>query len=506
MRTMNRKWTTLIAVSIATFMLLLDVTVVNVALPGIQTDLGASFDELRWVIDAYALTLAATMLIFGSISDRVGRRRVFTIGLAAFSLASLACGLAWDPLALDIFRGFQGIGGAMMLSTTLALLAAAYEGPDRTKALTVWGATTAAAVAAGPLIGGALVEAINWESIFYINVPIGLVTAFLVARGVPESSDPSATGRPDWAGLVTLAGSASLLVLALFRGNEDGWGSTAILGMFAASAALLGAFIAIESRRAQPLLDLALFLKPSTSGASLAILATAISIFSMLTFLVLYIQSVLGFDALETGLRLLPLTAASFFAAAIAGRLGAFVPVRYLIAAGLTLAGIGLLINRQVEVGSEWTALLVGGILMGAGAGAVNPSVAAAAIGTVPVTKSGMASGLNSSFRILGVAIGVALLGAIIESEVASSLTASLGAAPSGLVDVVASGNVDAVAAQGGPDATGAAESAFISGFDTILLVAAVIAFVGAVLAVTLIRETDFERAPAEAALEPTAA
>jgi EmrB/QacA subfamily drug resistance transporter len=347
MRTMNRKWTTLIAVSIATFMLLLDVTVVNVALPGIQTDLGASFDELRWVIDAYALTLAATMLIFGSISDRVGRRRVFTIGLAAFSLASLACGLAWDPLALDIFRGFQGIGGAMMLSTTLALLAAAYEGPDRTKALTVWGATTAAAVAAGPLIGGALVEAINWESIFYINVPIGLVTAFLVARGVPESSDPSATGRPDWAGLVTLAGSASLLVLALFRGNEDGWGSTAILGMFAASAALLGAFIAIESRRAQPLLDLALFLKPSTSGASLAILATAISIFSMLTFLVLYIQSVLGFDALETGLRLLPLTAASFFAAAIAGRLGAFVPVRYLIAAGLTLAGIGLLINAS---------------------------------------------------------------------------------------------------------------------------------------------------------------
>jgi EmrB/QacA subfamily drug resistance transporter len=504
--TMNRKWTTLIAVSIATFMLLLDVTVVNVALPGIQADLGASFDELRWVIDAYALTLAATMLIFGSISDRVGRRRVFTIGLAAFSLASLACGLAWAPLALDIFRGVQGIGGAMMLSTTLALIAAAYEGSDRTKALTVWGATTAAAVAAGPLIGGALVEAINWESIFYINVPIGLVTAFLVARAVPESSDPSATGRPDWGGLVTLAGSASLLVLALFRGNEDGWGSAEILGMFAGSAVLLAAFVAIESRREQPLLDLGLFRKPSSSGASLGILATAISIFSMLTFLVLYIQSVLGYDALETGLRLLPLTAASFFAAAIAGRLGEFVPVRYLIAAGLTLAGVGLLINRQIEVGSDWTALLAGGILMGAGAGAVNPSVAAAAIGTVPVRKSGMASGLNSSFRILGVAIGVALLGAIVESEVSSSLTASLGSTPAGLVDLVASGNIAAVADQGGPGAAAAAESAFVSGFDAILLVAAVIAFIGAVLAVTLIRETDFERAPAEAELEPAAA
>jgi EmrB/QacA subfamily drug resistance transporter len=503
---MNRKWTTLIAVSIATFMLLLDITVVNVALPEIQSDLGASFDELRWVIDAYALTLAATMLIFGSISDRVGRRRIFTIGLVSFSGASLACALAWDPLPLNILRGLQGLGGAMMLSTTLALIAAAYEGSDRTKALTVWGATTAAAVAAGPLIGGALVDAISWESIFYVNVPIGLVTAFLVARGVSESSDPSATGRPDWAGLVTLAGSAGLLVLALFRGNEEGWGSVLILGMFGASAALLAAFIAIERRTEQPLLDLGLFRKPSTWGASLGMLAAAISIFAMFTFLVLYIQSVLGYDALDTGLRLLPVTAATFFGSAIAGRVGERIPERYRIAAGLTLAGVGLVLNRQVEVGSDWTAILAGGILMGVGAGAVLPAVAAAALGTAPVAKSGMASGLNSSFRTLGVAIGVASLGAIVESEVASSLTASLGSAPSALVDLVASGNVGAVATESGPPAAAAAESAFIAGFDAISLVAALIAFTGAVLALVLVRQSDFERAPAEASLKPAAA
>src|SRR5918999_6142597 len=359
---MNGDWRTLIAVSIASFMLLLDVTVVNVALPEIQVDLGASFDELQWVIDAYALTLASTILILGSLSDRFGRRRVFTIGLALFSLASLACGLAGDPLALNVFRGVQGVGGAAMLATSLALIAAAYEGSHRATALAVWGATVAAAVALGPLVGGAVVETLSWEWIFFINVPIGLVTAALVARGVPESRDPAASGRPDFGGLVTLASAMSLLVLALFRGNEEGWGSPLILGLFAGAALLLAAFLAIESRREQPLLDLGVFRKPSTSGASLAILATAIAVFAMLTYLVLYIQNALGYDALETGLRLFPLTIASFFAAAIAGRLTERVPVRFLLAFGLAAAGVGLLLNRQGGVGSHWTALLGGGV------------------------------------------------------------------------------------------------------------------------------------------------
>jgi EmrB/QacA subfamily drug resistance transporter len=499
---MSGKWRTLIAVSIATFMLLLDVTVVNVALPEIQTQLGASFNDLRWVIDSYALTLAATMLIFGSISDRLGRRRLFTIGLAAFSTASLACGIAWDPLSLNVFRGLQGLGGAMMLSTSLALLAGAYSGKDRHLALGIWGATTAGAVALGPLIGGALVEAFGWEAIFFVNVPIGLVTAFLTIRGVPESRDPSAKGRPDFGGLVTLSAAMTMLVVALFRGNDEGWGSALIVGMLVGAAALLAAFVAIERRARQSLLDLSLFAKPTTSGASAAILLMAFSVFAMLTYLVFYIQNGLGYDPLETGLRLLPLSLASFFAGGATARLAQRLPARGLIAAGLATAGVGLLLIRNgVTLDSGWTALIPGTVVIGIGAGLANPGIAGAALGSAPVTKSGMASGLNSTFRLLGVAVGVAALGAIVESEVTGSLLQTLGAAPAGLVDVVSTGNIGAVVANApagtDPQALGdAATIAFVEGFDKIALVASLVAFAGAALGLALVRSRDIENSP----------
>ena len=491
-----KHWWPLVAVSIAAFMLLLDVTVVNVALPDIQSELGASFDELQWVIDAYALTLAATMLIFGSLADRFGRRRLFTIGLAAFSLASLACGLAWSPLALDILRGFQGLGGAAMLSTSLALVAASYEGRERMMALSVWGATVAGAVATGPLIGGALVEAFSWEAIFFVNVPIGFLTAWLVTGGVPESRDPNATGRIDYPGLIFLAASLSTLLLALMQGNEQGWGSARILSLFAVAVIAMAAFLVNESRAPQPLLDLGLFRKPSTSGASLAILTLAIAVFAMLTFLVLYIQSFLGYDAFETGLRLVPLTITSFFAAAIAGRLSERVPIRMLVGAGLAIAGVGLLLNLQVDVGSDWTALLAGGIAIGVGTGTANPAIAAAAIGTVHVAKSGMASGLNSSFRLLGVAIGVAGLGAIMEARVSSSLESAVGEAPHEIVDLISTGNVAALPS----DLHAAAEAAFVSGLDTLMVVAAAVVIGGAALATILIRGSDFVSPPGHGA------
>jgi EmrB/QacA subfamily drug resistance transporter len=489
------KWRTLIAVSIAAFMLLLDVTVVNVALPEIRTDLNASFNELRWVIDAYALTLASTILIFGTLCDRFGRRRVFVIGLAIFSFASLACALAWTPTSLILFRGVQGLGGAAMLSTSLALIASAYEGRDRANALAVWGATIAAAVAIGPLVGGALVEVANWESIFLVNVPVGLVTAVLVARGVPESRDPTATGRIDWGGLVTLTAGLTLLVLALFEGNDEGWGSTRILVFLGVAVVLLIGFVLIERRAEQPMLDLSLFRKPTTAGASISVLFIAISVFAMLTFLVFYIQNTLGYSPLETGVRLFPLTIASFFAAAISGRLTEKVQLRFLIAAGLAMAAAGSILNSNVEVGSDWTALLAGGILIGLGAGTVNPAIAAAALGAAPPRQSGMASGLNSAFRLLGVAVGVAGLGAILESRVSDELAERLSTVPAGLADVVATGDVQA-AAQGAPPGMqdtvrDAAEAAFVSGFDLILIVATVVAVVGAVAALLLVRQGD---------------
>ena len=479
-------------------MLLLDVTVVNVALPDIQSDLGASFNELQWVIDAYALTLAATMLIFGSVADRIGRRRVFAIGLGLFSVSSLACGLAHDPVVLDVLRGVQGFGGAAMLSTGLALIAAAYEGRERSTALAI-----------GPLIGGALVDLFSWEAIFFVNVPIGIATAALVIRAVPESRDPSATGPLDLGGLVTGAAAMSLLVLALFRGNDEGWGSALILGLLGGSAALLAAFVAIERRVAQPLLDLDLFRKPTTAGASLAIFATAISVFAMLTFLVLYIQNALGYSAFETGLRLFPLTVASFFAAAAGARLADRIELRFLLAAGLVFAGVGMLLNTAVDPDSDWTVLLPGGVFIGAGAGLVNPAVAAAALGAAPVVKSGMASGLNSTFRLLGVAVGVAALGAMLEHRVHEKLSELLPNAPSGLADVVATGNVDAAAAAAPPDAASqvasAANVAFVYGLDEVFLAAAIVAFAGAALSLLLVRQRDVSASHGDAPAAATA-
>ena len=292
----------------------------------------------------------------------------------------------------------------------------------------------------------------------------------------------------------------SLLVVALFRGNEEGWGSALIVSLFAGAALLLAAFIAIEARVKRPLLDLELFRRPTTAGASIAILVTATSVFAMLTFLVLYIQNTLGYTPSETGLRLLPLTVAFVLRRRRDRPARRAVRPRILIALGLALAGAGLLLNLHGEPTSDWTALLAGGLRSASGCGVVNPSVAAAALGAAPVAKSGMASGLNSTFRPLGVAVGVAALGAIVESEVSASLTQSLGTAPPGLVDAVATGNIKLAVAAAPPELAGqvgpAAKEAFVSGLHTIFVVAAVIAFAGSVLSLLLVRDRDIEPEP----------
>src|SRR3954447_24580811 len=242
---MNRKWWTLIVVSIATFMLLLDITIVNVALPSIERDLNANFADLQWVIDAYALTLAAMLLTGGSLADILGRRLIFVIGVGIFTVASLLCALAGSPNMLNFSRALQGIGGAFMFATALALLASAYQGRDRGTAFGVWGAVTGASVAVGPLAGGVLTDAIGWEAIFFINVPIGIGVIALTVRTVEETRNP-AGGSIDWAGLVTFSGALFLLIFALIRGNEEGWGSTLIASMLIGAVVLLIAFFAVE--------------------------------------------------------------------------------------------------------------------------------------------------------------------------------------------------------------------------------------------------------------------
>src|SRR4051794_40807894 len=283
------KWWTLVAVCLATFMLLLDVTIVNVALPSIERDLGASFSDLQWVIDAYALTLAAFLLTAGSIADLVGRRRVFVLGVGLFTTASLLCGLSHTPLLLNLSRALQGVGAAAMFACALALLAAAYQGRDRGTAFGIWGAVTGAAVAVGPLAGGILTEAIGWEAIFFVNIPIGAGVIALTLRNVAETRNP-AGGRIDWPGLVTFSGALFLLIFALIRGNTEGWGSTMIVSMLIGAAVLLVAFVAVEALRDLPMLDLSLFRKPAFDGASIAAFVLSASMFSMFLYLTFYIQ------------------------------------------------------------------------------------------------------------------------------------------------------------------------------------------------------------------------
>ena len=317
---MARKWWTLLAVSVAIFMLLLDITVVNVALPDIQRSLRSSFGDLQWVVNAYALTLATFLLTAGALADLFGRRRVLVLGLAIFTASSAACGLAGSPLALNLARAVQGLGGAMMFATSLALIAHAFHGRERGTAFGVFGGTIGAAVAVGPVVGGLITSGPGWEWIFFINVPIGVAAVALTLTQVSESSDPAASGV-DWRGLVTFCGSLFLLVYALMQGNDKGWGSTEILACLSAAAVLLVAFILVERAQPRPMLDLTLFRRPAFAGASIVAFAVSSSMFAMFLYLTLYIQDVLGYGPLQAGLRFLPITLVSFVVAPISGRL-----------------------------------------------------------------------------------------------------------------------------------------------------------------------------------------
>ena len=380
----NRKWWTLGAVCVATFMLLLDITVVNTALPKIQQDLGGSFSDLQWVIDAYALSLAALVLTAGSLADRLGRRRVFVAGLVIFSAASLLCALAPDPTFLNLARGLQGIGGAIMFAVSLALVAQEFPGgPERGMAMGIYGASIGVSVAVGPLIGGVLTDGLGWQSVFLVNVPVGIATVAVTYWKLRESRDPNAS-RIDWGGVVTFSGALLVLVLALVRGNDEGWGSPLIVSLLAGAAVLLAAFVAIERRVAEPMLPLGLFRRRAFTGVQLAAFAVSASMFSLFLYLTLYLQNFLGYSAIDAGLRYLPITVGAFVLAPISGMALAKVQARYLMAAGLGLTGVGLLLMGGLNVDSGWTALLAGFVVAGIGVGLLNPVVADVALSVVP--------------------------------------------------------------------------------------------------------------------------
>ncbi len=494
---MDKKWWTLLAVCTGTFMLLLDVTIVIVAQPAIQVGLHASFSDVQWVLDAYALTLASLLLTSGVLADRYGRKRLFGIGLVIFTLGSLLCGVALDPLMLIVSRSAQGVGGAIMFATSLALLGNSFRGRDRGVAFGIWGAITGVSTALGPVLGGVIVTNWSWRGIFLVNVPVGILAVALTIWRVEESKSPHPT-PPDWAGFALLTTGLVTLVYGLIRAGENSWSDTGVIIFLAAGAAALAGFIVAERRVAHPMFDLSLLRTPTFAGASIAAFAMNGSLYAVLLWLVLYLQDILGYSAQDAGLRLAIISGAQFVTATIAGRFSERVPARWLIGPGLVLVGVGLIVMGGLTGGSNWTALVPGFIVSGLGGGLVNPPLASTAIGVVPPQKAGMASGVNATFRQIGIAAGIAGLGSIFSAALQHNLTSNPAVASSAprVVTMVRQGQVGQLlaslpAARRG-EVAAAIKAAFAAGLNDLLYVTAGIALVGAVCALLLIRSKDF--------------
>jgi EmrB/QacA subfamily drug resistance transporter len=507
---MDKKWWTLIAVCAGLFMLLLDVTIVTVAQPAIQAGLHASFSDVQWTLDAYALTLAALLLTSGSLADRYGRKLLFSIGLAIFTLGSLLCGLAVDPLMLIVSRSGQGVGGAIVFATSLALLGNSFRGRDRGVAFGIWGAVIGVSTALGPVLGGVITTDWDWRGIFLVNVPIGVFAVAVTIWRAEESRSPHPE-PPDWPGFALFTAGLVALIYGLIRAGETSWSNTGVISCLAGGAVLLAVFLWAERRVAHPMFDLSLLRVPTFTGGSIAAFAMNGSLYAMLLYFVIYLQDVLGYSALDVGLRLAIISLAQLVTATLAGRLSDRVPARWLIGPGLLLVGIGLILMAGLTGASSWTHLIPGFIVSGLGAGLVNPPLASTAIGVVPQHQAGMASGVNATFRQVGIATGIAALGTIFTSAIQNHLSAALPASLAGsaprIVSAIRQGSVGQLISTAPPAdraAIGAAlRSSFAAGLNDVLYVTGALALVGAICATTLIRRKDFHQ-PASA--EPATA
>jgi EmrB/QacA subfamily drug resistance transporter len=485
-----------VAVCLGTFMLLVDVSIVNVALPKMAVDLGASFAGLQWVIDVYALALAAQLLLVGSLSDAVGRRRTYLVGLVIFVVTSLACGLAPSQGVLVAARALQGVGAAAMFATTIALINAAYTGPLRGVAFGIWGATNGAAAAAGPIVGGLLTQALSWRWVFFVNVPIGLVAIVVARRALTEPQRSSVRRRIDWAGGAAFTIAAATATTALVRANEAGWTSATTLGLLAVGALALAWFVAIEARSPAPLIELSLLRRGPLAGILVAAVLYSAAAFAALVYASIWLQTVLGMEAIAAGVVTLPLTALAFVIAAGTGRFLHDLPPRLVLGGGLALIGVGDMLQVGLGGGSSWPRLLAGFAIVGIGVGAVSPVLASAAMAAVAPERSGMAAGAVNTARQLGFALGIALFGSVFTSSIADHLPADSTGRP--VAHAVASGGAQEVVA-GAPASARAGLDAAIhtavgSALGTTFLAAGLVGVLGAAVVVVLMRERRGER------------
>jgi EmrB/QacA subfamily drug resistance transporter len=486
-----RKWLPLIVICAGTFMLLVDVTIVNVALPNLAADLRTSFTSLQWVVDAYALVLAALVLGAGSVADQVGHRRAFLAGLAVFTVSSLACGLSPSPGVLIAARAVQGLGGAAMFATTFPLINSSYSGRDRGTAYGVWGAVAGASAAVGPIIGGVLTEAISWRWIFFVNVPVGAaVIGLSFILGNPPAA---ARARPDVAGMVTFTMAAAAATYGMIRAGGHGWSAPGTWGLLAGAAALLAAFGVIESRSTHPMLDLALLRSRAFGSMLIAGFFLSFAAFAYLVYTSIWLQSVLGMTPVQAGLAGLPLSVTAFAVAAVTGRaLHAAGPGR-VVGAGLILIGLGGLTGAALVRGDAgWPQLVAGFAVAGAGVGLVSPMLGAATMAAVPARRGGMAGGAVNTMRQLGYALGVALLGTVFATRAAAGLARRGVPAPAQLARGLAGGQARAILGSA-PGAARAAlgqalHAASVSGLQAALVAGGIAGLAAGLLVIVLYR------------------